>query len=217
MRIVAQGLTHAFAQREPLFTDLSFTAVPGDVIGLVGPSGAGKSTLLSLLAGWLEPTGGTLTRQGIDRLTLVTQNPHGVAGRTALDHVAYPKISQGARRKVANEQAMQFLEKFQLTSVAHTLYGRLSGGERQRMLLARALMGDPQLLLVDEPTAQLDAHSGDVVSKSIARLGAQSAIVFVATHDQRVSNSCTKVLDLLTLELIDQPVAHRLPLLGETH
>ena len=90
MRVVVEGLAHRFPGTDLLFEHLDFVAEPGSTIAVCGPSGCGKSTLLSILAGWEKPYAGTVTREGVNRVGWVFQNPYGVAERTALDHVVFP-------------------------------------------------------------------------------------------------------------------------------
>lgn len=95
MRVAVEGLAHRFEGTDLLFENLSFVAEPGVTIAICGPSGCGKSTLLSILAGWEQPYAGTVTREGVDRVGWVFQNPYGVAERTALDHVVFSTARQG--------------------------------------------------------------------------------------------------------------------------
>lgn len=94
MRVAVEGLAHRFEGTDLLFENLSFVAEPGVTIAICGPSGCGKSTLLSILAGWEQPYAGTVTREGVDRVGWVFQNPYGVAERTALDHVVFPLLAK---------------------------------------------------------------------------------------------------------------------------
>lgn len=196
MRVIATGLTHGFGSAAPLFTDLSFELVADEVHALVGPSGSGKSTLLAILAGWTQPRAGELVREGVERTAWVFQNPHGVAERSALDHVALPLLAASASHRTARVEAMRFLERFGLGPVARTPFHQLSGGEAQRLMLARGLASAPDLLLVDEPTAQLDRTAADAVNRSLAALASSGVIVVVATHDERTREACTRSIDL---------------------
>ena len=146
----AENLGHRFPGTPMLFEDLSFTLVSGRITGLCGPSGCGKSTLLSLLAGWEEPVTGSVTTEGVERVGWVFQNPYGVPGRSALDHVVLPLIARGQRRASAEETAMAVMADFRLDTLADRSFRQLSGGEAQRLMLARAVCASPDLLLVDD-------------------------------------------------------------------
>jgi len=191
-----RGLGHAFAPAPPLFTDLDLDLVPGEVVAVVGPSGSGKSTLLSILAGWVTPTAGTVERIGVAHVGWVLQNPHGVPRRTALDHVVLPLLARGLARRDAEDQAEQILDRFALAAVADRQFRALSGGEAQRLMLARAVATAADLLLVDEPTAQLDLTTAATVNAVLAGIAQDDAIVVVATHDPHTRDACTRVLDL---------------------
>lgn len=193
----ATGLAFAHPGAAPLYEGLTFDAAGGDLVALTGPSGSGKSTLLSILGGWLAPTAGLLERTGIVRLALVPQNPYGVPGRTALDHVCLPLVARGHTRDDAVRIARAHLALLRLDRTADRPYRMLSGGERQRMLLARALASEPDLLLVDEPTAQLDSSAAAEVCDALASLQRDGVLIFVATHDARVVTACSAVVDLL--------------------
>lgn len=114
MRVVVEGLAHRFPGTDLLFEHLDFVAEPGSTIAVCGPSGCGKSTLLSILAGWEKPYAGTVTREGVNRVGWVFQNPYGVAERTALDHVVFPLLAKGMRRKEAELKALEAMGLFDL-------------------------------------------------------------------------------------------------------
>lgn len=191
-----RGVGHSFAGTGKLFSSVTARFEPGEVIALVGPSGSGKSTLLSILAGWLEPRYGNVERRGISHVGWVFQNPHGVARRDALDHVTLPLLAQGHSRASAEVRAAEILERFGLTSAAHRPFRALSGGEAQRLMLARAVALAPDLLLVDEPTAQLDLATAATVNEVLLQIAQESSIVVVATHDPHTRDACSRVLDL---------------------
>jgi lipoprotein-releasing system ATP-binding protein len=198
------GLGHAFSRTGSLFVGLDFSFHPGELIALVGPSGSGKSTLLSILAGWTPPTSGTLERIGIAHTGWVFQNPHGSARRSALDHVVLPLLARGYSRSAAEDEALILLERFSLESVGDRVFRDLSGGEAQRLMLARAVATQSDLLLIDEPTAQLDLRAASVVNEVIASIASDSAIVVVATHDQRTRDACTRVVDLTDYQQVGE-------------
>ena len=168
--LAVEGLAHRFEGTDLLFENLSFVAEPGVTIAICGPSGCGKSTLLSILAGWEQPYAGTVTREGVDRVGWMFQNPYGVAERTALDHVVFPLLAKGMSRREAEPKALEAMELFDLEYAADRRFCDLSGGEAQRLMLARAVCSRPNMLLVDEPTAQLDTRTSHSVSHVLGNL-----------------------------------------------
>lgn len=194
--MTTRGLGHRFGTGPWLFADLDLTLVPGKTFALMGPSGSGKSTLLSVLAGWVSPTAGTIESEGVDRIGWVFQNPHGVPGRTAVDHVALPLLAAGATPANADREALDLLLRFGLGHAADRPFRSLSGGEAQRLMLARGIAARPKLFLVDEPTAQLDTATADEVNASLVHLATESTIVVIATHDDRTRDACTDLIDL---------------------
>ncbi|WP_159619102.1 ATP-binding cassette domain-containing protein [Ruania rhizosphaerae] len=195
-QIRADRLSHGFRDAPLLFTGLSFEAASSDVIGICGPSGSGKSTLLSIFAGWETPRGGSITTTRIETINWVFQNPHGVAHRTAIDHVVFPLLAAGQDRATATEMAMPILESFHLAEIADRDFRDISGGEAQRLMLARAVATGPDLLLVDEPTAQLDLRTSTTVNATLGAVAQNGAIVLIATHDPGTRDACTRVIDL---------------------
>lgn len=189
-------LGHRFGGGPWLFRGVSLQLLEGRVYALTGPSGSGKSTLLAILAGWLAPAEGTTERAVDGRTSWVFQNPHGPPRRTARDLVAYPFLARGARPADADAAAVGLLTRFGLDDRATAPFGTLSGGEAQRLMLARATATEPALLLVDEPTAQLDLGSAASVNAVIGELARSGTIVVVATHDLATRDACTDHIDL---------------------
>jgi putative ABC transport system ATP-binding protein/lipoprotein-releasing system ATP-binding protein len=179
-----------------LFEDLTADLAPGHVYALTGPSGSGKSTLLGIIAGWIPPTSGSIAREGISGIQWVFQSPHGVAGRTALDQVSLPFLARGLSRADADTAAHTLLQDMGIAHLASSAFRHLSGGEGQRLMIARALAANPDLLLLDEPTAALDHRTAQEVVDVVAALAQRDCIVVIATHDPRVQERCTDRLSL---------------------
>lgn len=196
MQLIARGLGHEFRHDVPLFTGLDFKLEPGDMVALTGPSGSGKSTLLSIMAGWIPPTRGSLDRHDPGRISWVPQNPYGVASRSAIDHAVLPLLAAGWSRTYAAQRARPMLVSFALGHVADAPFSQLSGGEAQRLLLAQAALCEPALLLIDEPTAQLDPGNAATVIDVLEALAASGRIVVIASHDPRVAEACRDRIDL---------------------
>lgn len=199
--VTATGLGHRFPGAPYLFTGLDFELRPGQIVGLCGPSGSGKSTLLSILAGWVEPTQGRVEMTDVTRTGWVFQNPYGVPGRTALDHVCLPLLAAGESRPAAEDRARTVMADFRLARVADQPFRELSGGEAQRLMLARAVCSEPDLLLVDEPTAQLDISTAATVNETLGAVARDGTIVVIATHDPHTRDACTHVIDLSAANL----------------
>jgi len=194
--VVLSHLSHAFRPGHPLFEDLSAHLAADQVYAVTGPSGSGKTTLLGILAGWITATGGTVEYRDVRRVQWVFQNPHGVSRRTALDHVVIPFIAQGFSRPQAEILGGELLAEFGLADVALSPFGSLSGGEAGRLMLARGIAAGSGLLLVDEPTAQLDRGTADEVNRSLRALTDHGVIVVIATHDPQTAAMCTDVISL---------------------
>ena len=199
MLIALDGVGHRFGEEPFLFTGISAAFRSGDLVALTGPSGSGKTTLLRILAGWLQPARGKLTTTGIHRVTWVLQSPHGSPRRTALDHVSLPFLAEGMARDKADARARELLDTLAMRHLAARQFRDLSGGEAQRLMLARALASAAELMLVDEPTAQLDRSNARTVVDVLASLGRRAKIVVVATHDPRVVDACPQHLQMVAV------------------
>ncbi|HBX79928.1 MAG: Glutamine transport ATP-binding protein GlnQ [bacterium ADurb.BinA028] len=196
MHVSLAGVGHRFPGRPPLFADVSDDLQPAHVYALTGPSGSGKSTLLGIIAGWIDPTSGTVGRDGIRSVQWVFQSPYGVPGRSALDHVTLPLLARGLSRADAEPVARGLLDDMGLKHREHSPFRHLSGGEGQRLMIARALAAKPDLLLLDEPTAALDHRTAEEVIDVVSALARRDCIVVIATHDPRVQARCSDHISL---------------------
>ncbi len=168
----------------------------GQSIGVVGPSGSGKSTLLHLMAGLDDPTVGTVSWPAIGsreelrpgRVAVVFQGPSLLPPLTVLENVALPLVIGGMTNREAGAVAQTALRTLDLAELADKLPEEISGGQAQRVAVARALAGEPSLILADEPTGQLDRSNGAAVVDVLlaASQHAGSALV-VSTHDLTVA------------------------------
>jgi len=192
--------------------DVSFATQPGDFVAIVGPSGSGKTTLLAMIGGLLTPSGGSImvSDREITRLSsaeraayrrdavgFVFQANNLIPFLTARENLLIMnEISSGSRREAAG-RADRLLDELGLTSRANALATELSGGERQRVAIGRALMRDPLLVLVDEPTANLDSEQGERVVRSlIAEVKARDKLGLMVSHDVRMAALADVILEM---------------------
>ncbi len=196
MQIVGTDVFHRFPGQPPLFERLTFMLQPGILTGIVGPSGSGKSTLLSLVSGTLAPMSGTITGQEALRVGWIPQQPLGSPRRTIVDQVMLPLLARGWELEQAEMRAHELLSMFGLVDAANRDFRHCSGGEAQRFAFARAAAADYDVLLLDEPTAQLDPITASTVREVIRSLVGERRIVAVATHDGKLRAECDCLVDL---------------------
>jgi putative ABC transport system ATP-binding protein len=186
----------------PAVQDVTLTARAGEVVAILGPSGSGKTTLLSMLGCMLRPTSGTITIHGetvsdLDEGQLpwvrrryvgfIFQSFNLFAALSAAENVEVVLQLKGLERKSRRDESLRLLDLVGLGQRADFLPRDMSGGERQRVSIARALAGDPPLILADEPTANLDAKNGEQVMKLLhAVTRSDGRTVIIVTHDHRV-------------------------------
>jgi NitT/TauT family transport system ATP-binding protein len=163
---------------------LEMTVEGGEFLSLLGPSGCGKSTALRILAGLLEPTRGrVIWPEGKPSIGFVFQDPTLMPWATALENVRLPLVLAGVARGEANARADQALSRMGLGAFLDAYPRALSGGMRMRVSIARALVGEPRLLLMDEPFAALDEFSREALNDDLLKLWREDglSVVFV-TH-----------------------------------
>lgn len=187
---------HRFRSGPWLFRGIDYDFQPGRIYALTGPSGSGKSTLLSILARLQEPQEGAIDFADVHRVGWVFQNPFGTPRRSAIDQVALPLLGQGLSVEEAKQVAHELLTRLGLAELSERPFKNLSGGEAQRLMLARGIAANPDLLLVDEPTAQLDRRSAATVDAVLGSLIGPRRIVIVATHDPKTRDACTDIFTL---------------------
>ena len=193
--------------------DISFTVSAGEFLVIQGPSGAGKSTLLHILGGLDDPTHGKVYFQGADiyaldenaRSSLRNQNIgfvfqffHLLPELNALENVLLPGILKSWwERKNSQKVALSLLERLGLSDRLKHRPSALSGGEQQRVALARALINQPQLLLCDEPTGNLDSENGKKILQLLIELNLSQKITLVmVTHDQEIACGAQRIIHL---------------------
>ena len=172
---------------------------PGQTVVICGPSGCGKSTLLSILAGWEKPYHGTVERKNVERVGWVFQNPYGVPGRTALDHVVFPLLAKGLRRREAEPQALEAMGLFDLEYAADRRFSELSGGEAQRVKLATELSRrdtGKTFYVLDEPTTGLHVADVQRLLDILQRLADGGSTVVVIEHNLDVIKCADYIIDM---------------------
>ena len=182
---------------------LEFTAKPGEMTFIVGESGSGKSTLLSVAAGLIQPDSGTAKLNGQivdndvrrDKIGMIFQQANLIAALNVRDQLLVTDHIRGLRPR--KERAEELLATVGLEGLGDRRIGEMSGGQRQRVGIARALMGEPALLLADEPTAALDADRSQEIVALLRQLTTERGIAcgFV-THDRSLIESSDEVFEL---------------------
>jgi putative ABC transport system ATP-binding protein len=213
--LLAQSLTKVFGSGDTAVEavrDVSFSVRTGEFVAIVGPSGSGKTTLLAMLGGLLIATNGRVVVGGSDisrwseaqrarfrreRVGFVFQGFNLVPYLTAEQNLMVMPSISGKVSGEARERARQLLRELGVEKRAHHLPGELSGGERQRVAIGRALMNDPLLVLVDEPTSNLDSERGNEVVHSLAEeIKMRNKIGIMVTHDRRMLTHVDRVLEM---------------------
>lgn len=189
---------------------VSLTVNEGAFMAVAGPSGSGKSTLLNLLGGLDTPTSGTITLLGReisslgdrelarirrDQIGFVFQAYNLIPVMTAVENVEYVMLLKGVNAKARRERAFEVLAKVGLAGMEHRMPAELSGGQQQRVAVARALASRPTLILADEPTANLDTHTGAGLLDTMAKINQEDRATFIfSTHDPRVMERSTRLV-----------------------
>ena len=199
-------------------SDITLTVNKGDLIFLAGPSGAGKSTLLKMIAGIERPTSGTLTVNGQNigklknaslpylrrNLGLIFQEQRLLMDRSVLSNVMLPLLVTGATKAEAEKRSRAALDKVGLADKCATEPQALSGGEQQRVAIARAIVNRPQIILADEPTANLDRDNANYVLSALQSFHAAGVTCLISTHDEQFLQSANHVVCLDQGRIVDR-------------
>ena len=187
-----------------IFDDVSLTVRAGDRVAITGPSGSGKTSLLSVLAGIAAPAAGTVLRGGVPvtvgalpaRTAAVLQGYGLVSLLTAAENVEIVLRAGGMAADEAMTAAGAALAELGLGDYTDHLVQELSGGQQQRVAVARALASRPELLIADEPTAEQDPATRELVVARLLDVPADGGALVLATHDPEVADRCDHVLSL---------------------
>ncbi len=200
LRVENVGLDFA-DNRALIAVSMAFSA--GVPVAVTGPSGSGKSALCFVLAGAVEPTQGSVLFEGRpissdtrEEIGLILQVHGLVSGLTAIENVALPLQARRVRPHDVREASVRALALVGLADDGERLVDELSGGERQRVGIARALAGEPRIVIADEPTAELDPDNREKVLSLLLERGSQQRIVVVASDDPAVVARFPRVVEL---------------------
>ena len=192
----------------------------GEMLAIVGASGVGKSTFLHIIGGLDHPTSGTVRYQGTDifgmdneriarfrneHVGFVFQFHHLLPEFSAMENVMLPALIRGTDHHEASRAATVVLTDVGLAGRVHHRPGELSGGEQQRVAVARALMLGPDIVLADEPTGNLDAHTGEAVHEMVQQINREKGITFIiVTHNDKLAVRADRVLRMTEGRLIQE-------------
>ena len=205
-----QSVSKQYSADAVALRDVSLNIAKGELAYLAGPSGAGKSTLFKMIAAIERPTSGRVLVNGQDigklghagvpflrrKLGLVLQDQRLLTDRTVLANTMLPLLVTGAPRREAEQRARAALEKVGMLDRASAMPLELSGGEQQRVAIARAIVNRPQIILADEPTANLDRASADKVLDALRAFNAVGVTCLISTHDEQVLESAKRVIHI---------------------
>ena len=202
----------------PAVNDISFDIHKGEFLAIVGKSGSGKSTLLNLLGGLDTPTSGEIRFEGKNlfaegkqglvlhrrhRVGMVFQSFQLILGQTALENVELALAFGGISRAERKVKALALLEQVGLADRADHYPTELSGGEAQRVAIARALANDPDILLADEPTGNLDTQTGEMILELLQELNREGRTIIMITHDPDMAKVAQRTMRLQDGQLVD--------------
>lgn len=191
--------------------DVNLEVKQGDFIAIVGPSGSGKSTMMNLVGALDLATEGDIFLDDLNiehleesalaqirgkKIGFIFQTFNLIPTQTALENVMLPMMFQGVSKEKRLERAQELLKKVGLEDRMEHLPNELSGGEQQRVAIARALANDPEIILADEPTGNLDTKTGEEVMKMFEQLNKKGKTVIVVTHDLELAKRTKKIIKL---------------------
>jgi cell division transport system ATP-binding protein len=215
--IIFDQVSKQYERGNTALREITLTIDSGELVFLTGPSGAGKSTLLKMIAAIERPSAGMLSVNGQDigklnrsglpylrrKLGLIFQQQRLLPDRNLTENVMLPLIVTGAARADAEKRAHAALEMVGLRDKAGTLPQALSGGEQQRAAIARAIVNRPQIILADEPTANLDRDNANRVLATLKSFHEAGVTCLITTHDERYLSGAERVVYLAQGRIVD--------------
>jgi putative ABC transport system ATP-binding protein len=202
--------------------DVTFAIARGEYVSIEGPSGCGKSTLLSILGLLDTPTSGTYRLDGADvsqigtsersrirnrSIGFIFQNFNLIGDLTVAENVELPLTYRGLSASERRRRVAESLDRVAMSHRARHFPLQLSGGQQQRVAVARALAGDPAVLLADEPTGNLDSSNGEAVMQLLADLHRAGSTIVMVTHDSRFTQYATRTIGLLDGRIVAENIA----------
>lgn len=200
--------------------DINLTIHHGEMVAIMGPSGSGKSTLLNILGLIDSPTEGEYWLNGKPLEEIRRNKIHKTRNQmigfvfqyfallkdySVLDNVVLPLTYRRLRHKERIDKATSYLEKVGLTEHIYKTPDELSGGQQQRTAIARALVGEPELILADEPTGNLDRKTGGEIINLLKQLNKEGKTIIIVTHDLEIARECDRTIELMDGTLISYP------------
>lgn len=191
--------------------DINLTINKGEFVAIVGPSGSGKSTLMNIIGLLDQPTSGHYELDGIDvskmsekhlaqirnkKIGFVFQSFNLLNRTDALNNVALPLIYSGIGNRERLDRAMQELNAVGLSEKVHSRPNQLSGGQQQRVAIARALVTNPEVIMADEPTGNLDTKTGAEIIKLLKNLHKAGHTIILITHDDAIAKNAPRVINI---------------------
>ncbi len=205
------GVGHSFGDRV-IFEGVDLEVHGGTSLAIVGPSGVGKSTLLGIIGGLVAPTvgsarlsyrdDGSSVGQAAIKSRWITQTSSGFGSKSVFRNVLNPLLLDGLDRVESERRALMALALVGIEPLAGQKARRLSGGELQRLAVARAIAAEPDVLLADEPTGNLDNSNTKAIIDLLLEARPRSSMLFIVTHDQEVARSCELVYRLASGGLV---------------
>jgi putative ABC transport system ATP-binding protein len=207
----------------PALRGISLTIHPGEFVAIMGPSGSGKSTLMHLIGCLDLPSDGVVQLDGKDITTLDEDTLAQIRGKkvgfvfqtfnliptlTAQENVELPLFFQGVPREKRRARAAELLRKVGLDGRLHHKPAQLSGGERQRVAIARALANDPEIILADEPTGNLDSESGKAILELLAQLHREGKTIILVTHNPEAAAYAQRIVRIRDGRLVEEVAAN---------
>jgi putative ABC transport system ATP-binding protein len=207
--------------KQQVLNNVNFSIFPGEMVAIVGPSGSGKSTLLSILGLLDEQTSGDyqLCGQAIDTLSTfqksvlrnkhigwIFQNFNLVGDMTVAENIVLPlTFDKTLKKSQYSEKVSNVLKKVGLLEKAGSFPSELSGGQQQRVAIARALITEPEILLCDEPTGNLDSENAELVMQLFHEFHQENCTILLITHSAEISEQCQKIYRINDGKLVLTP------------